>query len=96
MTHFKGLKVNTGLLTTLHHTNHPPFLIVFQPAVMLMCLVCPDNTPEEHIVDVKLDNDKTVAYPKKLIRDKHAQSSITLMPVILYSGITLVFLMMVA
>ncbi|CAA7268828.1 unnamed protein product [Cyclocybe aegerita] len=38
----------------------------------LMCLVWPDDSPNEHCVEVKIDNDDTVATLKKLIRDEHA------------------------
>ena len=37
-----------------------------------MCLVWPDDNPDEHIVEVELDSDRTVAFLKQLIRDKHA------------------------
>ena len=38
----------------------------------LMCLVWPDDKPDEHIVPVKIDDDDTVADLKKLIKDVHA------------------------
>jgi hypothetical protein len=38
----------------------------------LMCLVWPDDKPDEHIVPVKIDDDDTVADLKKLIKDEHA------------------------
>jgi hypothetical protein len=37
-----------------------------------MCLVWPDDKPDEHIVQVKIDNNDTVAGLKKLIKDEHA------------------------
>jgi len=39
-----------------------------------MCLVWPDNKPDEHIVEVELDNDRTVAFLKESIKAKHARS----------------------
>jgi len=38
----------------------------------LMCLVWPDNKPDEHIVEVKIDDDDTVAALKESIKAKHA------------------------
>ncbi|KAJ3512189.1 hypothetical protein NLJ89_g3661 [Agrocybe chaxingu] len=38
----------------------------------LTCLVWPDDSPDEHTVEVKIDNDDTVATLKDLIRDEHA------------------------
>ncbi|CAA7270120.1 unnamed protein product [Cyclocybe aegerita] len=38
----------------------------------LTCLVWPDDSPDEHTVEVKINNDDTVATLKELIRDKHA------------------------
>ena len=40
----------------------------------LMCLVWPDDKPDEHIVEVELDNGRTIAFLKQSIRDKHAHS----------------------
>ena len=37
----------------------------------LMCLVWPDDKPDEHIVEVELDNNRTVAFLKDIIKDKH-------------------------
>ena len=37
-----------------------------------MCLVWPDDNPDEHIVPVKIDDNETVGDLKELIRDKHA------------------------
>lgn len=37
----------------------------------LMCLVWPDDKPDEHGVEVEIDNDKTVAVLKEFIREKH-------------------------
>jgi hypothetical protein len=37
-----------------------------------MCLVWPDDKPDEHIVQVEIDNNDTVADLKKLIKDEHA------------------------
>jgi len=37
-----------------------------------MCLVWPDNKPDEHIVEVKIDDDDTVAALKESIKAKHA------------------------
>ena len=37
-----------------------------------MCLVWPDDKPNDHIVDVKIDNDDTVAALKELIKLKYA------------------------
>ena len=39
-----------------------------------MCLVWPDDKPDEHIVEVELDNGRTIAFLKQSIRDKHAHS----------------------
>jgi hypothetical protein len=38
----------------------------------LTCLVWPDDKPDEHIIEVELDNNRTVAFLKKMIKDKHA------------------------
>jgi hypothetical protein len=38
----------------------------------LMCLVWPDDNPNEHIVVVKINNDDTVAELKELIKPKYA------------------------
>ena len=40
----------------------------------LMCLVWPDDKPDEHIVQVNIDNDDTVASLKDIIKDKHANA----------------------
>ena len=40
----------------------------------LMCLVWPDEKPDNHIVEVKIDNDETVVALKDMIKDKHAHS----------------------
>jgi len=39
----------------------------------LMCLVWPDDKPNDHIVQVKIDDDDTVAALKELIKDKYAR-----------------------
>ena len=39
----------------------------------LLCLVWPDDNPDEHIVEVELDSDRTVAFLKKLIKAEHAR-----------------------
>jgi hypothetical protein len=39
----------------------------------LMCLVWPDDKPDEHIVPVKIGGGDTVARLKRLIKDEHAQ-----------------------
>src|SRR6266571_5726537 len=38
----------------------------------LTCLVWPDDKPDEHLVEVKIDDDETVMFLKKLIKDGHA------------------------
>jgi hypothetical protein len=38
----------------------------------LTCLVRPDDKPDEHLVEVKIDDDETVMFLKKLIKDEHA------------------------
>ena len=38
----------------------------------LICFVCPDDNPNEHIVIVKIDNDDTISELKKLIKLEHA------------------------
>jgi len=38
----------------------------------LMCLVWPDDKPNDHIVQVKIDDDDTVAALKDMIKLKHA------------------------
>ena len=40
----------------------------------LMCLVWPDDKPDEHIVEVELDNGRTPVFLKELIKDKHPHS----------------------
>jgi len=39
----------------------------------LMCLVWPDDKPDEHTVQVKIDEDDTVATLKDMIKDKYAR-----------------------
>jgi hypothetical protein len=39
----------------------------------LTCLVWPDDKPDEHIVEVELDNNRTVASLKDMIKDKYAR-----------------------
>jgi hypothetical protein len=39
----------------------------------LMCIVWPDDKPNDHIVQVKIDDDDTVAALKELIKDKYAR-----------------------
>ena len=39
----------------------------------LMCLVWPDDKPDEHISPVKIDDDDTVADLKGMIKDKYAR-----------------------
>ena len=38
----------------------------------LICLVWPDDNPDEHCVEVELDNNRTVMFLKELIKLKHA------------------------
>ena len=40
----------------------------------LTCLVWPDDNPDEHLVEIKIDDDETVMFLKKLIKDEHAHS----------------------
>jgi len=40
----------------------------------LLCLVWPDDKPDEHTVQVKIDDGDTVATLKDMIKDKHAHS----------------------
>ena len=40
----------------------------------LMCLAWPDNKPDEHIVQVEIDDDDTVASLKDTIKYKHAHA----------------------
>jgi len=40
----------------------------------LMCLVWPDDEPTEHSVEVEIDEDKTVVFLRRLIKDKHPHS----------------------
>jgi hypothetical protein len=56
--------------------NRPQLFTPFHPAMSgaqskLMCLVWPDDKPNEHIVPVKINDDDTVADLKELIKDKH-------------------------
>ena len=38
----------------------------------LMCLIWPDDRPDQHIVPVKIDDDETVGDLKELIKDGYA------------------------
>ena len=51
-----------------------------------MCLVWPDDKPDEHIVEVEIDDYKTVASLKDMIKDKraHALSGIDACDLILW------------
>jgi hypothetical protein len=40
----------------------------------LMCLAWPDDKPDEHIVQIEIDDDDTVASLKKLIKGEHAHA----------------------
>jgi len=63
-------------------TNVPPsailsFFTPIHPAMSeeklrLTCLVWPDDKPDEHLVEVELDNNRTVMFLKELIKLKHA------------------------
>ena len=35
-------------------------------------LIWPDDKPDQHIVEVKLDSDRTVAFLKELIKNEHS------------------------
>ena len=37
-----------------------------------MCLIWPDDKPDQHIVEVELDSDRTVAFLQELIKDEHS------------------------
>ena len=55
------------------------FFILFHPArseekLRLTCLVWPDDKPNEQLVEVELDNNRTVMFLKKLIKDEHTHS----------------------
>ena len=57
--------------------NHPRLCGLFYPTMSvkklrLTCLVWPDDKPDEHSVEVKIDNDETVAALKKLIKAEYA------------------------
>jgi len=57
--------------------NRPQLFTLFHSAMSgeklrLMCLVWPDDKPDEHIVEVEVNNDRTVAALKKLIKDEYA------------------------
>ena len=41
----------------------------------LMCLVWPDDKPDEHIVQVNIDDDDTVASLKDMIKDIHKNTT---------------------
>ena len=58
--------VNRPLLFTLFHSA------MSGEKLRLMCLVWPDDKPDEHIVEVEVNNDRTVAALKKLIKDEYA------------------------
>ena len=50
---------------------------LFHPAMSsiklrLMCLIWPDDRPDQHIVSVKIDDDETVGDLKRLIKAEHA------------------------
>ena len=38
----------------------------------LMCLIWPDDRPDQHIVEVEIDDGEIIGDLKKLIKDKHA------------------------
>jgi Crinkler effector protein N-terminal domain len=63
--------------STLGTVNRLELFTPFHPAMSgtktkLMCLVWPDDEPDEHIVPVKIDDDDTVADLKELIKERHA------------------------
>ena len=39
----------------------------------LTCLVWPDDNPDERLVEVKIDDDETVTFLKKSIKDEYAR-----------------------
>ena len=51
---------------------------VLRPAIFVekLRLMCPvlDDKPDEHIIEVELDDNWTVAFLKDIIKDKHAHS----------------------
>jgi len=40
----------------------------------LLCLVWPDNNPNDHIVEVEIDDNRTVAGLRRMIKDDHANA----------------------
>ena len=40
----------------------------------LTCLVWPDDKPDEHLVEVEVEKNRTLMFLKKLIKDEHAHS----------------------
>jgi len=57
------------------HLQRPPSLRPAMSAkkLRLTCLVWPDDKPDDHTVEVELDNNRTVAFLKDTIKNKHAQ-----------------------
>jgi hypothetical protein len=55
----------------------PELFTLFHPAMSvrklrLVCLIWPNDDPDEHIVVVEVDNNQPVAFVKELIKLKHA------------------------
>ena len=44
---------------------------MFVEKLRLTCLVWPDDKPDEHIVEVEIDNNRSIAFLKDIIKDKH-------------------------
>ena len=56
--------------------NRPQFFTLFHPAMCgeklrLTCLIWPDDKPDDHIEEVELDNNRTVMFLRKLIKDEY-------------------------
>lgn len=65
------------LFQTDSHLVPPPWALYSAMSgakLRLTCLVWPDDNPDEHLVEIKIDDDETVMFLKKLIKDEHAHS----------------------
>ena len=74
--HHKLVESLAQACATIAHLQ--PALYTFYSAISskklrLMCLVWPNANPNEHIVNIEINNDKTVSALKKLIKLEHAR-----------------------
>ena len=60
-------------VTCLDFFHYALYVLAMSSAKLrLMCLIWPDDRPDQHIVEVEIDDGETIGDLKKLIKDKHA------------------------